>query len=192
MPVSRPALTRDLSPEDFLAFYWLKEELLAFCRTHKLTRSGSKGELSGRIAHYLKTGEALPASSQPPPRATMPETFTRETVIGKGWRCTQALRHFFEREADVKFHFNAFLRDYITSSGVGHTLGEALDGWHASKRRVKGSSPIGEQFEYNRHMRAYFSENPGATRADALKAWKQRRGEKRKGSLHGEKSKTLV
>ena len=176
--MSRPELNTSLSPEDFLAFYWLKNELTHFCRANGLPTSGSKLELTERIARFLETGEVLAARAERPVRAAMPDAFTKETVIGAGWRCTQALRRFFEREADVKFHFNAYLRDYITSSGVGHTLGEALDGWHASKREAGGSNHIGEQFEYNRHLRDYFRANPGAALEDALRAWKERRGKR--------------
>lgn len=174
---ARPELNQALSAHDFLDFYWLKSELVAFCRANHLPVSGSKSELTKRIAHFLDTGERLaPTPAKKKVKADpMPTTFTRATVIGEGWRCTQVLRAFFEQEVTIKFHFNGFMRDFITNSGVGHTLDEAIEGWLESKRQPKGSSEIGRQFEYNRHIRAFFEANPNASREDAISAWKAKR-----------------
>ncbi|MDZ4672236.1 MAG: SAP domain-containing protein, partial [Phototrophicales bacterium] len=54
----RPELTKNLSPENFRAFYWLKEELVAFCREHQISTAGSKIELTDRIIYFLKNGVA--------------------------------------------------------------------------------------------------------------------------------------
>ncbi|MFK7804978.1 MAG: DUF6434 domain-containing protein [Anaerolineae bacterium] len=174
----RPELNSNTLTIDFLDFYWLKNELTDFCREVQLSTSGSKQEITKRIAHFLETGERLKPAPKRKAEASMPETFSRDTVIEDGWRNSQALRAFFEAEIGKAFHFNVFLRDYITNSGVGQTLGEAIDGWHESKNRPKGSSEIGEQFEYNRHLRAFYDANPGAPRAEAIAAWKEKRSKR--------------
>lgn len=172
--MARPDLTVSLSKEVFLENYWLKEELVTFCRAEGLARSGSKREITDRIAHYLETGERLGARKKTVKKGVMPAVFSRETVIGEGWRCSQELRAFFEGETTLKFHFNGFMRDFIGGSGVGKTLGDAIEGWEASKRAPKGE--IGKQFEYNQHMRDYFEANPTATREEAMQAWREKRG----------------
>lgn len=172
--MARPNLTVSLSKEDFLANYWLKKELVGFCRAEKIATSGSKGEVTERIAHFLETGEKLGARRRSMKKGIMPAVFTRETVIGEGWRCSQELRAFFEQETTLKFHFNGFMRDFIGGSGVGQTLGDAIEGWEASKRAPKGE--IGKQFEYNQHMRDYFEAHPDATRDEAMEAWREKRG----------------
>lgn len=53
----RPELTSALAASDFRSFYWLKEELIRFCRSQGLNTQGSKQELATRIAHYLATGD---------------------------------------------------------------------------------------------------------------------------------------
>ncbi len=105
----------------------------------------------------------------------MPTAFTRESIIGEGWRCSQELRTFFEEETNRKFHFNGFMRDYITQNGIGHTLEEAIEGWYESKRKPAGSGEIAKQFEYNRHMRAFHLANPEASHEDAIESWKEKR-----------------
>ena len=172
--MTRPNLSVSLSKAEFLENYWLKEELVAFCRAEKLATSGSKEEVTERIAHFLETGERLGARKVFRKKGAMPAVFSRETVIGEGWRCTQELRAFFEQETVLKFHFNGFMRDFIGESGVGQTLGDAIERWEASKRAPKGE--IGKQFEYNQHMRDYFEANPDATREEAMQAWRERRG----------------
>ncbi|WP_445684008.1 SAP domain-containing protein [Viridibacillus sp. FSL H8-0110] len=51
----RPILSRDLNEKDFRNFYWLKEELLVFCRENGLSTSGSKVEITDRIVFFLQT-----------------------------------------------------------------------------------------------------------------------------------------
>jgi len=103
----------------------------------------------------------------------MPEVFELETVIGPEWRCTQELRTFFVRQVGKGFRFNLALRTFISSS-PGSTLQEALV--HYKESRLNGEEPIEGQFEYNRHMREFHVNNPGATHADAVESWWLKRG----------------
>lgn len=43
--MNRPLLTKDLTPEEFNDYYFLKEELKDFCRSEGLKISGSKEDL---------------------------------------------------------------------------------------------------------------------------------------------------
>ncbi|MEM7031843.1 MAG: DUF6434 domain-containing protein [Chloroflexota bacterium] len=176
--MSRPILTSSLSSQEFRDFYWLKAELIAFCRENRLPTSGSKADLTERIAHFLETGQILSTTRMRSKKSQMPNTFTRDTVIGDGWRCTQSLRAFFEQEIEMKFHFNDFMRDFVTNSGVGLTLQDAIDGWYQSKQQPKGEGEIGSQFEYNQHMRTFYKANPGASRQEAIEAWKEKRSKR--------------
>ena len=55
----RPKLCTKISIKDFQDFYWLKEELIAFCRSEGLGSSGGKVEITNRIVNYLKSGEKV-------------------------------------------------------------------------------------------------------------------------------------
>ena len=57
--MNRPELNITLSADDFRAFYFLKDELLQFCRDNGLSTAGSKLELAERIAVFLTSGERL-------------------------------------------------------------------------------------------------------------------------------------
>jgi len=177
----RPALTQRLAVEDFQSFYWLKEELLVFCRAHGLSTTGAKKDLTWRVAQFLKGGQV---EARPPRRATpkatgpMPLTFSRETVIGVGWRCSQPLRFFFERELGPRFHFDSVMRDFIRD-GAGRTLNEAIQAWEAGQQTGRVAKAIAPQFEYNQHIRDYFQAHPSATLREAIAAWKKKRAQRR-------------
>ena len=53
----RPVLNKEISVEDYKNFYWYKEELIEFCRSENISKSGGKIELANRIIQYLQTGE---------------------------------------------------------------------------------------------------------------------------------------
>jgi hypothetical protein len=175
--MTRPALDLQLSAETFLRYYWLKNELAAFCRSCGLPANGPKQMLTQRIAKYLETGlktierDSVPGKSAS--RSRMPLIFTRSTIIGPGWRCSQALRTFFEQEIGRSFHFNATMRDFI-HNGQGKTLQEAILAWEAAQRSP-GKKQIAPQFEYNQHVRDYLEANPGAGLQAAIHAWNERK-----------------
>jgi hypothetical protein len=55
----RPELNRELNGMTFRNFYYLKQELVEFCRENALPVSGGKIELTDRIACFLDTGKVL-------------------------------------------------------------------------------------------------------------------------------------
>lgn len=44
----RPELSRDIGAEVFRSYYYLKEELVEFCRKYDLQTTGSKQELTDK------------------------------------------------------------------------------------------------------------------------------------------------
>ena len=177
--MTRPELNQQISPQDFLSFYWLKEELIIFLRAQGLSTAGSKQDLTARISRFLGTGtieKSAPRKSAK--RTDMPTPLTRHSLIGSGWRCSQELRAFFEREIGPHFHFDGVMRDFI-HRGVGKTLQEAIETWETAQRQPAHEKPIAPQFEYNRHVREYFKTHPGAPLAEAIQDWKSKKQDQR-------------
>ena len=52
----RPDLKKDLDSKIFRSYYYLKEELAAFCRAEGLPVSGGKKELTERCLLYTSQG----------------------------------------------------------------------------------------------------------------------------------------
>lgn len=179
--MARPALTISLPAADFRSFYWLKDELLAFCRAHQLSTQGGKQVLAEGIATFLETGARGSAAAQVRRPSLMPATFTRETIIEANWRCSQSLRAFFQVEIGSHFHFDQVMRDFI-QNGAGKSLQEAINAW----QQPRPTTTIAPQFEYNRYVRAFFAAKPNATREEAIRAWNTEKALRRPDPVAGD------
>ena len=90
----RPELNKKLDAATFRSFYYLKQELADFCKENGLPTSGSKIELTDRIAYFLDTGKV----QKPSPRrisAVMIGTLTENAVIEPNIVCSEKHRAFF-------------------------------------------------------------------------------------------------
>ncbi len=47
------------SPDDLQNYYWLKSDLMMFCKKHGLATQGAKSDLIERIGVYLSTGQRM-------------------------------------------------------------------------------------------------------------------------------------
>ena len=174
----RPDLNSKISPEDFLDFYWLKEELTAFCRTNGLSTAGKKKEITDRITHYLKTGEKLKPISKSK-RATSNfdwanAPLTSDTIITDNYKNCQNVRHFFQQHTTRKFSFNIKFMDWMKTN-VGKTLGDAIEQWEAIQLEMKNRTApkvIPPSLEYNTYIRDFLADNPSLQKKDAIHFWK--------------------
>lgn len=186
----RVALTPHTSAEEFRDFYWLKSELQAFCRAQQLSTTGGKRELAERIAQFLATGTRL-ASARAPAAASASERdgarlfnassaadFTMHTRIPAGFRCTQALRAFFEMHVDPTFRFTVTLQRYIKEHpGISFEQLAAYWREESAARKAGVLQPIAPQFEYNQFTRDFYADpiNRGKPRTACIEAWKRTR-----------------
>ncbi len=178
----RPPLDKEISLKDFKEFYWLKEELVQFCRTENLKRGGSKIELARRIENYLLTG--APDSS--PSRITKKvesnfdwhkALITEKTVITDNYRNTENVRSFFRDKLGKQFKFNVRFMDWMKSN-IGKTMADAIIQWRIIKIESKtkiNKKHIAPQFEYNRYIRDFLADNPDSSRNEAIKLWNIKR-----------------
>lgn len=89
----RPELNKKLDSKTFREYYYLKEELVAFCRENNLPASGGKIELTDRIAAFLDTGTVLKASAKKQKKTDI-GTITEDTLIESGFVCSEKHRAF--------------------------------------------------------------------------------------------------
>lgn len=170
----RPRLSKDIQIEEFKQYYWLKEELQAFCREHLISPAGSKGEIANRIEVFLHSGEIL----LPVRRAKISkveEPLSLDTVITEGHRCSHQVRAFFQKAIGPKFHFSTYIQNYFKNN-IGNSYRDAVTAWIEEEERKKGpdySKVIAPQFEYNQFTKDFFADpnNKGKTRQDAIRAW---------------------
>ena len=172
----RPVLDKSLDGETFRKWYWLKEELVLFCRENGLPASGGKNELAERIAHFLDTGEVKPAASKQGRKASSgPEVITLDSLIEPGFVCSEKHRAFFKEQIGSSFSFNVAFQKWLKSN-AGRTYAEAVAAYHAIKAEAgSGKKMIDRQFEYNTYIRDFFASNSGRSLDDAIRCWKYKK-----------------
>ncbi len=100
----RPALTKNIPLNSFRDYYWLKAELIAFCRDNKLSSSGGKKELQDLIDHYLNTGEKLvPKEKCSKNHLETNNSITLERQIPENYKNDTLHRTFFKTVIGEKF-----------------------------------------------------------------------------------------
>ncbi|MFJ6414549.1 DUF6434 domain-containing protein [Terribacillus saccharophilus] len=176
----RPELTRKTKADAFLDYYWLKEELVQFCRDNELPVSGSKMEITARIESFLLNGLIeKPKQKQSCRKKKSKEPLSRSTIITEGHRCSQDVRTFFKQEIGEHFHFSTYIQNYFRAN-IGKTYEDAINAWHEEETRKQDpgyQKDIAPQFEYNRFIREFFSKpvNKGKTRSQAIEAWNKKK-----------------
>ena len=96
--MERPVLSTELDGATFRSFYYLKEELVRFCREHQLPAGGGKQVLTERIAHYLDTGEVPAAAVTGRKRAGGSGVLREDSVIETDFVCSERHRAFFREK----------------------------------------------------------------------------------------------
>lgn len=166
-------LTRNLNPNEFKQYYFLKEELKDFCRQERLKVSGSKQDLENRIIHYLITGEEL---SEPPIKKTVHKTsqdISLESMLGENFKCSEDKREFFKNEIGDSFKFNVRFQKWLKVN-PDKTYGDAIEAYHEIQNS-KEKTKIDKQFQYNQYIRDFFKDNNDKSLEDAIKCWKYKK-----------------
>lgn len=171
----RPPLDKNLDVKTFRDFYYLKEEMLDFCRQYGLPTSGGKLELGDRIAHYLETGEIISVQRKAKVKPAV-RGITKEMLIEADFVCTQTHRAFFKNQIGKGFSFNVAFQKWLKSN-TGKTYEEAIAAYYQIMEEKKnGKTTIDRQFEYNTYIRDFFADNKGSSLKDAIKCWEYKKG----------------
>ena len=118
--MERPILDKNLDSQTFRDFYFLKEELVNFCRENGLPVSGGKLEISDRIAYFLDTGKILSASTERKRATTIP-TICEDTKMEANFVCSEKHSTFFREHIGNRFSFNVAFQKWLKSnSGKFH------------------------------------------------------------------------
>lgn len=97
----RPVLDKNLDSKTFRDYYYLKEELVNFCRENGIPVSGGKIEITDRIAYFLDTGKILSAKTARK-KVIVISTISEDTKIEANFVCSE--KHFSENILEVVFH----------------------------------------------------------------------------------------
>lgn len=170
----RPELDRQLTGNTFRSYYYLKEELVNFCRLNGLPASGSKIEITERIEYYLDTGKVLSVSTRIKTTANV-DSITEQTKIEPNFVCSEKHRAFFKEKIGKSFSFNVIFQKWLKNN-TGKTYEEAINAYYQILEEKKTrKTTIDKQFEYNTYIRDFFADNQGRTLEEAIKCWKYKK-----------------
>lgn len=179
----RPELNSAISIYDFQSFYWLKAELVSYCKTNGISAAGGKIEITGRIEHFLATGEVVGAVGKPIPTSKFDWNNSElylNTKLTDNYKNSENVRTFMTLQIGSHFRFNTEFMNWAKSN-TGKSLREAIEEWNAiySRRKSKEyKTEIAPQFEYNRYVRDFLADNPGMTNKEAIKYWNIKRAKR--------------
>lgn len=170
----RPKLDKNLDGKTFREFYYLKEELVGFCRRYGLPTSGGKLEITERIAHFLDTGEVI-AAKKVQKKSQIIGNITTDTEIEPNFVCSEKHRAFFKEHIGNGFSFNVAFQKWLKSN-TGKTYADAITAYYRILEEKKnGKAKIDKQFEYNTYIRDFFADNQGKSLDEAIKCWKYKK-----------------
>ncbi len=171
---TRPELLPNTDAAVFRSYYYLKEELAEFCRENGLPSSGSKQELTDRIAYFLETGRVQEPISKRRKTAAVGE-ITEDTLVEENLVCSEKHRAFFKERIGKSFSFNVAFQKWLKAN-AGRTYAEAIEAYHRIiEEKKKSRTVIDRQFEYNTYIRDFFEDNQGRSLDEAIKCWKYKK-----------------
>jgi hypothetical protein len=173
----RPDLNNKTDYDIFMDYYWLKEELLRFCKEYGLPGSGKKEEITYRIYHFLKTGEVLKVQNNSSVRKNAEnQQICLSNPIPHDYKNDTRHRNFFKSVIGNHFSFNLPFMEWMKEN-TGRTYQEAIDQWIRiyNEKKTGKKYEIDSQFEYNQYTRDFFAANQKADRAAAIKCWKYKK-----------------
>lgn len=170
----RPELDVNLDGNTFRNYYYLKEELVDFCRRNNLPTSGGKEEITERIACFLDTGKV----KKPVPKdkkVVDVGDISEDAVIESGFVCSEKHRAFFKGKIGKSFSFNVLFQRWLKENS-GKTYKDAIEAYYQILEEKKNNrTKIDKQFEYNTYIRDFFDDNKGKSLEQAITCWKYKK-----------------
>lgn len=171
----RPDIQIGLDGKDFKEYYYLKEELIEFCRANNLRTTGAKSELTERIAAFLDNREAMYCCANRGKRSPRMQTITLSSIIEKDFVCSEKHRAFYTEQIGKSFSFNVDFQKWLKSNH-GKTYKESISAYYSIiDNKKKNKTTIDRQFEYNTYVRDFFADNKGKNLAQAITCWKYKK-----------------
>ena len=165
--MDRPELNNQLDSKTFREYYYLKEELIDFCRKNNLQTTGGKIELTDRISKFLKVYDSR--------RTRIIDEITLESIIEDNFVCSEKHRAFYKKEIGKSFSFNVLFQKWLKSN-AGKTYKDSIEAYYKILEDKKNNkTTIDKQFEYNTYIRDFFNDNKDKTLDDAIKCWKYKK-----------------
>lgn len=171
--MDRIKLDKNIDSKTFREYYFLKEELIEFCKDNNLQTTGSKIELTDRIALFLETGER--STTKHINKKKTIDKIELDSLIEPNFVCSEHHRLFYKEHIGESFSFNVLFQKWLKNNS-GKTYRESIDAYYEILNDKKNNKKeIDRQFEYNTYIRDFFSYNKDLSLSDAITCWKYKK-----------------
>ena len=186
---TKPILSSNLNCETFKEYYYLKSELVDFCKDNNLNTTGNKKDLTDRIYKFLKSGEKSISSISYKKSKQIGE-ITLDTVIEENFVCSEKHRTFYESQIGKSFKFYVPFQKWLKTN-AGKTYKESIDAYYEiTKNKEIMPKKIDDQFEYNTYIRDFFNDNKDKNFKQAVRCCNYKKN--KKGTHKYEKSDLIA
>jgi Domain of unknown function (DUF6434)/SAP domain-containing new25 len=175
----RPSISSISTGKNLKQWYWLKTELVAYCKVAGVNYSGGKFEILKRIAEMLDN-KYSPSMKLKKVKSTFnwhTESLSLTTKITDSYRNGSNVRSFFVKYCGEKFHFSISFMKWMKENN-GKKLKDAVKEWKRLDELSKDKnfkSAIPSHNQYNQYIRDFFADNPSKTLKEARHFWKMKR-----------------
>jgi thiamine kinase-like enzyme len=151
--------------------YYLKAELVAFCKQFGLPTTGSKPNLLEYLAAFIENKPIEVAKK----RKVANRNFKPELdkIIDENYSNNEIHRAFFKEIIGKKFKFNVQFCNWMMENKGQKTYQDAFEIYNKilQDKKLGKETIIGKQFEYNQYTIDFFKYNPKLSREDCIKCW---------------------
>lgn len=167
-----PSPSRCIEDITYTDYYWLKTELIDFCRAKNLPTFGSKEALTNRIICYFQLGHIADSDIKEKAQDYKKIPLSLDANIPINYKNDQRHRAFFKTLIGEHFKFNVQFMDWMKTN-PGRTYGDAVQAWLEidQAKRAGQKTTIAKQFEYNQYIRDFFNDQVGYTLEEAIRCW---------------------
>lgn len=171
---TRPDLDAKLDSKTFKTYYYLKEELIDFCRKNNMQTTGSKLELTERIAFFLETGKKT-NKVHTKRRMCVLDEIKLDTIIEEDFVCSEKHRSFYKEQIGENFSFNVSFQKWLKKNAGKTYKDSVIEYYKILEDKKKRKTTIDKQFEYNAYIRDFFTYNTDKNLEQAIKCWKYKK-----------------
>jgi hypothetical protein len=176
--MARPDIKTIATGKEFKRWYWLKSELVTYCKAAGISYAGGKFEVTDRIAALLDN--SIVSESKTVKTKSIAafnrakEKLTLNTIITASYTNGPNSRIFFKEYCGDRFRFTIPFMEWMKEN-INKTLKDAVAEWKRQDElsRQKGfTSVIPKHNQYNQYIRDFFAANPEKSLQDARRCWK--------------------
>ena len=172
--MERPEFDSIKDYQEFLKYYWYREELIQICKAHGLKANGTKIELNKVIEAYFSGEKILPDQTKKGKsrKKTVTELTLDTGLIECGFTFGNRFREFFSKQTvEAHFKFNvdmvATVKEVKAKGDETFTLGDLLDVYYGRRTYAKYDKSA---LQWNRFVRDFCKDEATKVYPERLKA----------------------